>query len=446
MESNICILSIYMTKSIHYLLAFVLVIALIIGICPVLVVFSQPVIKDKNLKIDVLAKGLNSPTSMAFLGPKDILVVEKDDGIVNRIINGNVLPQPLLQIPVATKSERGLLGIDVAKHNNGPTYVFLYYTESGGGKTGDDVTDGIKPNDNVLYRYELINDHLINPKLLLKLPATPGPNHDGGKVLVGPDKNVYIVIGDLRSHRTQSQNVVNGPPVDNTSGILRVTQDGKAVQDAPLGDTSSLNLYYAYGIRNSFGMDFDPVTKKLWDTENGPNYGDEINLVEKGFNSGWAQVMGIWTPKGKIGNENAGKVNLHLPASLVNFEGKGKYREPAFIWFQTVAPTALKFFNSTKLGKQYQNDLFVGDYNNGNIYDFKLNENRTGLSLNDAKLNNNIAYSPNDYNPFIFASGFDGGISDIKVGPGDGYLYVLSLSGTIYRIVPSSSSSSSASG
>jgi aldose sugar dehydrogenase len=131
---------------------------------------------------------------------------------------------------------------------------------------------------------------------------------------------------------------------------------------------------------------------------------------------------------------------------LVNFEGKGKYREPAFIWFQTVAPTALKFFNSTKLGKQYQNDLFVGDYNNGNIYDFKLNENRTGLSLNDAKLNNNIAYSPNDYNPFIFASGFDGGISDIKVGPGDGYLYVLSLSGTIYRIVPSSSSSSSASG
>jgi len=243
MESNICILSIYMTKSIHYLLAFVLVIALIIGICPVLVVFSQPVIKDKNLKIDVVAKGLNSPTSMAFLGPKDILVVEKDDGIVNRIINGNVLPQPLLQIPVATKSERGLLGIDVAKHNNGPTYVFLYYTESGGGKTGDDVTDGIKPNANVLYRYELINDHLINPKLLLKLPATPGPFHDGGKVLVGPDKNVYIVIGDLRSHRTQSQNVVNGPPVDNTSGILRVTQDGKAVQDAPLGDTSSLNLY-----------------------------------------------------------------------------------------------------------------------------------------------------------------------------------------------------------
>ena len=53
-----------------------------------------------------------------------------------------------------------------------------------------------------------------------------------------------------------------------------------------LGNTYPLNLYYAYGIRNSFGMDFDPVTGKLWDTENGPDYGDEINLVEPGFNSG----------------------------------------------------------------------------------------------------------------------------------------------------------------
>ena len=196
-------LSIYMTKSINYLLGFVLIIAIIIGIYPVLAVFSQPSIKDKNLKIDVVTKGLTSPTSMAFLGSKDILVVEKDDGIVNRIINGNVLPQPLLQIPVATESERGLLGIDVSKHSNGHTYVFLHYTESGGGKTGDDATEGLNPTANVLYRYELINDQLMNPKLLLKLPAIPGPYHDGGKVLVGPDKNVYVVIGDLRSHRTQ---------------------------------------------------------------------------------------------------------------------------------------------------------------------------------------------------------------------------------------------------
>ena len=108
--------------------------------------FLQPVVKDTNLKAELYTQGLNSPTSMAFLGPKDILVLEKDEGIVKRIINGNLVPQPLLQIPVAIKSERGMLGMDIAKHKNGPTYVFLYYTESGGKKIADDTTNGIQPS------------------------------------------------------------------------------------------------------------------------------------------------------------------------------------------------------------------------------------------------------------------------------------------------------------
>ena len=83
---------------------------------------------------------------------------------------------------------------------------------------------------------------------------------------------------------------------DGRSGILRITQDGKAVGDGILGLIDPLNIYYAYGIRNSFGIDFDPVTGNLWDTENGPEYGDEINLVKPGFNSGWMVVQGIWRP------------------------------------------------------------------------------------------------------------------------------------------------------
>jgi glucose/arabinose dehydrogenase len=418
-----------------------LVLTILIGtIHPFNAALAQPmVVKDPNLKIELFAQGLRSPTSMAFLGPSDILVLEKEDGKVQRIINGTIQQQPLLQVPVATESERGMLGIAVAKHKYGPTYVFLYFTESGGGKTGDDVTDGIQPTANVLYRYELVNGQLVNPKLLLSLPATPGPYHDGGKVLIGPDNNVYVVIGDLRSHRTQAQNIVDGPPVDGTSGILRVTQDGQAVPKSPLGDTAVLNLYYAYGIRNSFGIDFDPVTKKLWDTENGPNYGDEINLVEPGFNSGWAQVQGIWIPEGMIGNENPGPIFDPHSSNLVDFGGKGKYRAPEFIWFQTVAPTALKFFESAKLGKQYQNNIFVGDNNNGNIYDFKLNQSRTGLVL-DYTLSNKIANTKQDIQSVLFASGFDGGITDLQVGPNDGYLYVLTLAGSIYRIIPASSS------
>jgi aldose sugar dehydrogenase len=419
---------------IQCLLTLVLVVMVSIGLIhPFNSVVAQPaVLKAPNLKMELVAQGLRSPTSMAFLGPNDILVLEKETGTVQRITNGKMLPQPLLQVPVSTTNERGMLGIAIAKHNNGPTYIFLYYTVSGGG--------GAQSLANVLYRYELVNNNqqLGNPKLLLNLPALPGTNHNGGKVVIGPDNNVYTVIGDLKTHRTQAENIVNGPPADSTGGILRVTQDGQPVPNPPLGQTTaSLNLYYAYGIRNSFGIGFDPVTNKLWDTENGPKYGDEINLVEPGFNSGWAHVMGIWAPEGTIGKETAGPVISNPSSNLVDFAGKGKYRPPEFIWLKPVAPTALKFFNSVKLGKQYQNDMFVGDYKNGNLYHFKLDEARTGLVLNGT-LANKISNTPQDSQPLIFASGFDGGITDLQVGPDDGYLYVLTFAGSIYRIVPTS--------
>jgi aldose sugar dehydrogenase len=422
-----------MTKpQIQSLLALALSVTISIGtIHPFNPVLAQPmVVKDPNLKVELFAQGLKSPTSMAFLGPNDILVLEKDTGTVQRIVNGKMLPQPILQVPVSTTSERGMLGIAIAKHTNGPTYVFLYYTKLG---------SGTQSLANVLYRYELVNNQqLSNPKLLLNLPAIPGANHNGGKVVIGPDNNVYVVIGDLKAHRTQAQNVANGPPADSTGGILRVTTDGQPIPNSPLGqDTAApLNLYYAYGIRNSFGIDFDPISGKLWDTENGPKYGDEINLVEPGFNSGWVQVMGIWTPEGAIGKETAGPVNSNPSSNLVDFGGKGKYRAPEFIWFKPVAPTALKFFDSEKLGKQYQNNMFVGDIKNGNLYNFKLNQDRTGLVLNDTTLSNKISNTPQDSQPLIFASGFEGGITDLQVGPEDGYLYVLTFAGSIYRITP----------
>src|ERR671937_894410 len=137
-----------------------------------------PTINDPNLKVEEVFNGLEEATSMAFLGPNDILVLEKDKGTVQRIVDGKMLPDPLLDVNVANLDERGLLGIAVAKqtnNSNGPRYVFLYYTESGGGEDGDDTAKGKEPLGNRLYRYELAdnNNKLINPKLLLDLPATP---------------------------------------------------------------------------------------------------------------------------------------------------------------------------------------------------------------------------------------------------------------------------------
>src|SRR5690349_2685556 len=134
---------------------------------------QEPVLSNPDLKAELVFKGIKFPSSMAFLGPNDILLLQKDNGTVDRIVNGRMLPHPLLHVNVATEAERGLLGIAVSRikstNSTRPTttYVFLYYTESGGGKTGDDTTAGVKPLGNRLYRYELINDKLVNPKLLL---------------------------------------------------------------------------------------------------------------------------------------------------------------------------------------------------------------------------------------------------------------------------------------
>jgi aldose sugar dehydrogenase len=249
---------------------------------------GNPVFNLPGFASEVVAEGLTLPTTMAFLSQNDILVLEKDKGTVMRVGDGVVQPQPLLDVNVATEVERCMCGIAISQNNEtGKTYIFLYFTEAEG-------QDGGNPVANRVYRYEFVDGQLVNPKLLLDLPVLPGPRHNGGAIRIGPDNNVYVPIGDV--DKIEGTNAQNNPenPADGTSGILRITQNGEPVQDPTtggyvLGNTFPLNLYYAYGIRNSFGIDFDPVTGNLWDTENGAGYGDEINLVEPGFNSGWGQ-------------------------------------------------------------------------------------------------------------------------------------------------------------
>jgi aldose sugar dehydrogenase len=378
-----------------------------------------PILSDPELTTELVSNGISFPTSMAFLGPDDILILEKNNGTVKRMVNGELLNEPLLQVNVSNQGERGMLGIAVQKNNGGPTYVFLYYSEPA---PNSDISQSriVEPTVNRLYRYELdLNQgRLIKPKLMFALPASLKTNHNGGVVTIGPDNNVYTVVGDLVGHRTLAQNQRSGNDADATGGILRVTPEGKPVDDGILGSKYPLNLYYAYGIRNSFGIDFDPVTGKLWDTENGDSYGDEINLVESKFNSGWSRVQGMPSLYSLYSNKTFN------PSDLVDFGGKGKYSDPEFSWNASVGVTAIKFLDSDKLGKKYENDIFVGDFHNGYIYHFDLNKKRTGLSLN-ASLDDKVANNKEELKQVIFGQGF-GAITDIEVGP-DGYLYVISL-------------------
>ena len=398
----------------------------------------KPFVIDQNLKAELVYQGLDGPISMQFVGPNDFLVIE-NKGTVQRITNCKSVGPPLVSLHVA--ENQGLLGIAVQKKvdrnqtamTNNHTYVFLYYTAN---EKGKDLTTGKEGVSNRLYRYELVDNKLINPKKLLELPAQY--DHNGGPLLIGPDKeSVYLSIGDLENesykvtaHRALNNNTGMNP--DGSGGILRVTFDGKPVHSGVLGSTYPLNLYYAYGIRESFGMDFDPITGTLWNTENGANWGDEINLVSEGFNGGWIKVQGIWRNVGD--NIPTTSDIMYNPPDLVSFDGKGKYRQPEFTWNHTVGPTALKFLTTDKLGKQYENDMMVADVNNGRIYHFNLNDNRNSLLLSGS-LTDKVANSESELAKITFAKGF-GLITDLKVGY-DGYLYVVVYNeGRIYRISP----------
>jgi len=281
-----------------------------------------PRVIDPNLRVRTVTTNLNQPTSMAFLGAGDILVLEKASGKVQRIVNG-VLSSTVLDLPVNSASERGLLGI--ALHPDFPSNpgVYLFWTESSTGADSDVLAE-VPLLGNRVDRFIWSGSALTAERNLIQLRAfqmdADQPlrgNHDGGVLRFGPDRKLYIYMGD-NGRRGQMQNLSDGPgpagnqPDDQFGGpepdnahltgvILRLNDDGSTPSDNPFvaagalrGGEAGENLQkvFAYGIRNGFGMAFDPFSGFLWEGQNGDDSFTEINRVEAGANLGWVQVMG----------------------------------------------------------------------------------------------------------------------------------------------------------
>ncbi len=406
---------------------------------------------DDHLRIQKLFGGFNKSSGLELVGD-DALIIQKDDGKVLHIKKSALKKYPVLDVNVYNNhSSGGLLGISSLQQNK--TYVFLFYTEnpSNDGQKRFEYVMGNKPKQNQqsetnivnltaistshtgtrddstekrleyglgnrVYRYEWNGVELVNPTMILDLPSSPSIDNSGGKVLVGPDMQVFTVIGDLNREgieQNMAENIADKSLYGNnsgTGGILRITSDGQASAGNPFTE-KRLEKFFAYGIRNSFGMTFDPLTGNLWDSEIGPQQMDEINLVKPGFNSGWKQIQGRTTDvccPSKFSN-------FKLPQSvskLYHVSGS-HYNEPQVVFPVSTGLTALTFLNSEKLGKEYQYDLFVGDMS-GNIYNFDLDKSRENIVLKE------------NLSEHIFASGF-GAISDLKMSH-DGNLYVLTFS------------------
>jgi len=413
---------------------------------------AGPVILDPDLGVRTVASGLSQPTSLAFLGANDMLVLEKASGKVQRVVSG-VVQETVLDLAVNSGSERGLLGITLHPAFPGNPGVYLYWTETLSG-TDSTVLADTPLLGNRVDRFVWDGSRLTFDRNIIRLRALqqdagqpPRGNHDGGVITFGPpDKKpkhqkLYIVVGDL-GRRGWMQNLPCGPtpncpgptvPDDQFGGpepddahltgvILRLNDEGSTPKDNPLvragrkiGGEAGENIQkvFAYGIRNSFGLAFHPKGP-LWDEQNGDDSFTELNQVKPGANLGWIQVMGPLERLDQFKAIETGQTNpayfglqqIRWPPTniadsprearrrMLDLPGL-KYSDPEFSWKYEIAPAAVGFVDGRGLGKEYEGDMFVGAARtllaNGHLFHFDMKKNGKDVKVEDDRLEDQVA-------------------------------------------------------
>lgn len=452
--------------------------------------FSQPTLVDDRLTVRPLATGFITPIALSFIGRNDFLLLEKNTGRVMRVRNGNIMGA-VLDLPVNGASERGLLGIALHPNFIHNGWVYLYWTETLSGADSTTLSD-TPLNGNRVDRFVWNGLTLTFDRHIARFRAFQADadqpergNHNGGVLAFGPDRKLYIMVGDV-GRRGWLQNVLEGvgpngdddqfggPEPDNahwTGIIARLNDDGTTPPNNPffqygqsVGGEVGANLQktFMYGIRNSFGMAFDPFTGRLWQQENGEDAFDELNLVEAGANGGWIQSCG---PISRVLQfREIETTSLHhetfpnlqqirWPPTLIATTPQealsrmymipgAHYDDPEFSWKYVMAPAGIGFLTSNDLGGKYKGDLFVGfsttDTLGGPLFHFRLHANRRKLKFHDQRLNDGVAdnltfHEMTESESLLFGEDF-GIVTDVKTAP-NGRLVVVSLDqSTVYEI------------
>ncbi|MEO9363899.1 MAG: PQQ-dependent sugar dehydrogenase [Nitrososphaera sp.] len=236
---------------------------------------------ESRLKVETVASNLHIPWSIAFAPDGRIFFTERVGNVRMIEANGTLAQQPVAKIgAVAAIGEGGLLGLALDPDFEKNHYVYLYYTYSSG-------IPFFGGSANRVSKFTEKDNTLVNEQILLdKIPAAS--NHDGGRIKFGPDGKLYVTTGDA-TNGSQSQDL------GSLAGkILRINSDGTISADNPFPNSP----VYSYGHRNPQGLDWDPSTGKLVETEHGPSgerglfAHDEVNVIVPGKNYGWPNVIG----------------------------------------------------------------------------------------------------------------------------------------------------------
>ncbi len=350
--------------------------------------------EGQDIRVVVVTKALSSPFSMTWL-PDGTMLVAQRNGELRTIKNGKLDPKPVSGAPKAYfAGESGLPGavhgyMDVVLH---PQYaqnqlIYLSYTKP----VGD------KRNHAAVARMKWTANGLTDVKDVWQ---GDDPTQGAVAIAFGKDGMLYIATsgGDAQAKDTYA------------GKVLRIHDDGTVPKDNPfVGQAGWKPEIYSFGHRSSLGLAVHPVTGDMWQSENGPNGGDELNIILAGKNYGWPLVS--------YGRTYPGPWQNKLPTH----EG---YEPPIVYWTPAIAVSGFTFYTGDKLAK-WKGDVFVGGLRFGEIpgtgrvsrilFNEKMEELRREDLLTD--LNQRIR--------------------DVKQGP-DGLLYVLTdeTQGAVLRIEP----------
>jgi len=310
---------------------------------------SEP-LSTSNVKLTKLTEGFDFSVKMTLLPDGSFLVTEKNTGFVRRVSpTFHLQHEPVIDIAVNHASERGLLGIAAHPEFSRNGYVYIFYVASDSGRD----TDHPKAASDIrVARFQLDRDGVAQaPQTLITLPVRPGPFHNGGCILFGPDRNLYVSLGELNRHANMISQLKGNP----RGKILRYHDDGSIPADNPLGAD---NPIYVYGLRNTFGFSFDPRGRGLFVSDNGPNGHDKLSLAMPGENLGWPLIWGV--------------VDQWYERLAARFLGR-RYRHPIWESFERrPAPTAVGVIPNDVYGLGMSGRILLGQYMEAGVRQFTL--------------------------------------------------------------------------
>ena len=308
-------------------------------------------------QVTVVATGLDTPWALAF-APDSRLFFTERPGLVRLIENGRLRDQPVATLPVRETSEGGLMGLALDPSFPADPYLYAMYTYAG--------AQGIR---NRVVRLRLEGGTAREDKTLLdNLPA--GTIHDGGRVKFGPDRLLYVTIGETgNAGLAQDSSSLAGK-------ILRLNRDGTV----PTGNPFPGSYVYTLGHRNPQGIAWQPDTGRFYETEHGSVGNDEVNLIEAGQNYGWPVAQGAGHP--------------------------APYRAPIVTYSPSIAPSGATFYDGAAI-PQWRGSLFFTTLAGTHLHRLVFDQADPGRVLADERL------YQNEY----------GRLRDVVEGP-DGALYV----------------------